>query len=94
MPLMSVPAFFDGKEIRLLEITPVHGPYRVLVTFVEPASERTGLDLTRFWNSYGAWRDERPVEETLRDIHDARKSKIEPPQRGHKVRVTDRRIAY
>ena len=77
MSLVSVPAIYDGKQIRLLEIAPVRVPYRVLVTFVEPA--RPAHDLTRFWASLGAWQDDRPVEDTLRDIHQARRSTVEPP---------------
>ena len=77
MPLVSVPAIYDGKQIRLLEGSPVQGPYRVLVTFIEP--EHMTRDLTRFWASFGAWQDHRPIEDTLRDIHAARQSKAEPP---------------
>lgn len=81
MPLVSVPAVYDGKQVRLLETAPVEGPYRVLVTFVEPApeEERAPRDLARFWASFGAWQDDRPVESTLQDIHEARRSKKEPP---------------
>ncbi len=81
MPLVSVPAVYDGKEIRLLETAPVKGPYRVLVTFVEPANAHPTMlkDSARFWASFGAWRDDRPVEETLRDIYSARRSRMEPP---------------
>ena len=77
MSLVSVPAIYDGKQIRLLEGPPVNVPYHVLVTFVEPA--RPARDLSRFWASLGAWQDDRPVEETLRDIHTVRRSKVEPP---------------
>jgi hypothetical protein len=81
MSLVSVPAIYDGKQIRLLELAPVQGAYRVLVTFIEPTHEEVTppRDLTRFWASFGAWQDERPIEETLRDIHEARRSKTEPP---------------
>lgn len=81
MPLVSVPAVYDGERVRLLEEAPVEGAYRVLVTFVEPSpeGERSGHDESRFWNSFGAWRDERPVEETLRDIHESRTSRTEAP---------------
>lgn len=80
MPLLSVPAVYDGKEIRLLERAPVKEPYRVLVTFVEPTKPaRTLRDSSRFMASFGAWVDDRSVEETLRDIHVARQSKAEPP---------------
>jgi hypothetical protein len=81
MPLVSVSAVYDGKEVQFLETPPVKGPYRVLVTFVEPASEpeEEPQDLSRFWSSFGAWQDPRPVEETLRDIHAARHSKSNPP---------------
>ena len=84
MPLVSVPAIYDGKQIRLLEMAPVKIPYRVLVTFVEPARGRneqevSPRDLTRFWASFGAWQDERPVEKTLQDIHGARHSRMEAP---------------
>jgi hypothetical protein len=86
--LVSVPALYDGEQVRLLEKAPVHGPYRVLVTFIEPAGEpaRPSRDLASFWRSFGAWQDERPVEETLRDIKKARRSKAEPPVRGSVLR--------
>jgi len=79
MSLVCVPAIYDGKQIRLLELAPVQGAYRVLVTFVEPAHEEVTppRDLARFWASFGAWQDERPVEKTLRDIHEARRAKRE-----------------
>jgi hypothetical protein len=81
MPLVSIPAVYDGKQIRLLESVPVQEPYRVLVTFVEPERdiESAPQDLARFWASFGAWQDDRPIESTLRDIHQARHSKVEPP---------------
>ena len=80
MSLISVPAIYDGKQIHLLENAPVAGPYRVLVTFVEPARDTSKpRDLDRFWASLGAWRDDRPIEATLRDIHEARRSRTEPP---------------
>ena len=37
MPLISVPAVYDGTNIALLEKPPSRTPYRVLVTFVQPA---------------------------------------------------------
>ena len=82
MPLVSVRAIYDGERIQLLESAPVQGPYRVLVTFVEPVS---GMPVAtpnheRFWASFGAWQDDRPIEATLHDIHQARCSKIEPPE--------------
>jgi hypothetical protein len=82
MPLISVPAIYDGERIHLLESAPVHGPYRVLVTFVEPASGTPVAtpNHERFWASFGAWQDDRPIEATLHDIHQARRSKIEPPE--------------
>jgi hypothetical protein len=81
MPLVSVPAVYDGKEIRLLEPAPVQGYYRVLVTFVEPACDDNtpSADRSRFWRSLGAWQDDRPVEATLEDILRARRPRAEPP---------------
>ncbi len=72
---------YDGKEIRLLEPSPVQGRYRVLVTFVEPARDEnvSSEDRLRFWRSLGAWQDDRPVEATLKDILNARRSRTEPP---------------
>jgi len=83
MSVMSVPAIYDGEHIRLLEKAPVERPYRVLVTFVEPAPDLAPQDLVRFWASFGAWKDHRPVEETLRTIHEARCSSAEPPNLRH-----------
>ena len=81
MSLVSVPAIYDGKQIRLLELAPVREPYRVLVTFIKPAHEDVTppRDLARFWASFGAWQDERSVKDTLWDIHEARRSRTEPP---------------
>lgn len=80
MPLVSVPAVYDGKDIRLLEEAPVEGTYRVLVTFVEPTSgKQPTRDMSRFRDSFGAWQDDRPIEATLRDIHEARLSRREAP---------------
>jgi hypothetical protein len=74
MSLISVPAVYDGNVIRLLETPPVSGTHRVIVTFIDIAP-----DMSRFWDSLGAWQDERPVEETLNDIHAARRSRAAPP---------------
>ncbi len=84
MPLLSVPAIYDGEQVRLLEAVPIEGAYRVLVTFVEPvdgqgAPPASGTSLDALDASFGAWRDERPIEDTLRDIHEARRSRTAPP---------------
>lgn len=81
MPLPSVPAVYDGKEIKLLEPSPVQGRYRVLVTFIEPTSDEDvrSAERSRFWRSLGAWQDDRPVEATVQDILQARRSRTEPP---------------
>ena len=76
MSFVSVAAIYDGTAIRLLEPPPLAGPHRVLVTFMEAT---TNGNLSRFWASLGAWKDERPIEETLRDIHSARLSRSMPP---------------
>jgi len=84
MPLASIRAVYDGYVLRPLEPVPVDTPYLVLVTFLEPAPGGVvpgNGDLTRFWDSFNAWRDLRPIEDTLRDIHEARVSKPEPPPR-------------
>ena len=65
MPLVSVPAIYDGEHIELLEAAPVHGPYRVVVVFVEPAQGNgVTADTGKFWESFGAWEDDRSVEAT------------------------------
>ena len=75
MSLVSVPAVFDGKEVKFLETPPVEGPYRVLVTFIEPSPARDGeeRDMNRFWASFGAWKDDRTTEEIIKDIHESRR---------------------
>ena len=87
MSLVSMLAIYDGHQIRLSDIPPVEGPYRVLVTFLEPASEKEvpTRDRSRFWASFGAWQDDRPVSDTLRDIRNARRSKMEPPALGSHI---------
>ena len=81
MRLISVPAVYDGTNIALLEKPPSRTPYRVLVTFVEPAdaADMRARNTARFFASFAAWRDDRPVEATLADIHDACHSRMEPP---------------
>jgi hypothetical protein len=81
MPLISVPALYDGEHVELLEAPPSRKPYRVLVTFVEPAdaTDVRASDAARFMRSFGTWRDDRPVEATLADIHGSRRSRMEPP---------------
>jgi hypothetical protein len=81
MPLISVPAIYDGEQIRLLEAAPVGEPYRVLVTFIEPAGEEESPlnHRDRFWSSFGAWQDDGSVEDTIDTIYRARRSKSEPP---------------
>ena len=71
MSLVSVPAVFDGKDIKFLEPPPVDGPYRVLVTFVEPTPGRSTAerDASRFWASFGSWQDDRSTEEIIKSIH-------------------------
>ena len=82
MRVISIPAVYDGKHINLLETPPILRPYRVLVTFVAPVekAETLARDSARFWASFGAWRDDRPLDATLRDIHDTRRSRAEPPE--------------
>lgn len=81
MPLVSVPAVYDGRTIILLEAPPSREPYRVLVTFVEPADEADvrASAAARLAASFGAWQDDRPVEATLQDIRGSRHSRAEPP---------------
>ena len=80
MTLITVPAIYDGKDIKFLESPPVTGAYRVTVTFIEPTgAPPSQSDLDRFWASFGAWKDERPTEDVIKDIHKARHSRREPP---------------
>ncbi len=81
MPFITVAALYDGKQVYFLEKVPVEGPYRVMVTFVAPAHNEVEHkhDEAAFWRSFGAWTDDRPVKATLQDIHEARRSKVEPP---------------
>ena len=81
MPLVSIPAVYDGHNIEFLESPPSRELYRVLVTFVEPAdsAEVRARNTARFLGSFGAWRDDRSVEATLADIHESRRSRAMPP---------------
>ena len=64
MPLISVPAVYDGTNIALQEKPPSRTPYHVLVTFVEPVdtADMRARNTARLLGSFGAWRDDRPVE--------------------------------
>jgi hypothetical protein len=80
MPLISVPALYDGTSIQLLEQVSVNEPYRVLVTFVEPVrTSATPPEVERFWASFGAWQDQEPIETTVQKLRQDRRSKAEPP---------------
>ncbi|MBM4424470.1 MAG: hypothetical protein FJ030_13970 [Chloroflexi bacterium] len=80
MSLVSVPAIYDGKTIRLLESVSMNSPYRVVVTFLEPIREANAArNLDRFWASFGAWVSEESAEETVRRIRESRRSRSEPP---------------
>jgi hypothetical protein len=82
MSLVSVPAVYDGNEVRLLESISVEGPYRVVVTFLEPlpGGAAAARDEAGFWGSFGAWQDDRSPDELVRDIRAARQSKPGPPE--------------
>ena len=62
MPLISVPAVYDGTNIALLEKPPSRAPYHVLVTFVEPvdAADMRVRNTTRLLRSFGAWQRRSP----------------------------------
>lgn len=80
MPLTSISAIYDGKDIRPLEPLPVSSPYLVVVTFLTPANGNAfqAERQRNFWESFGGWADERPTQAILDDIH-VGLSKPEPP---------------
>ena len=82
MPLVSIPAVFDGTTVTLLETAPYHEPYQVVVTFVAPVIAETdaSTDMARFWSSFGAWADESAEVAPIESIRADRRSKREPPQ--------------
>mgnify|MGYP000223632996 CR=1 FL=1 len=86
MAFTSISAIYDGKTIKLLEDAPVHEPCRVLVTFIgtEGVNETNGsIDdksastWADFLATFGTWQESRPIEDTLDDIHNERRSKLE-----------------
>jgi hypothetical protein len=81
MPLVSVPAVFDGERVHLLEQPPVSGSYRVVVTFVEPVNgtATAATDRDRFLASFGAWQDDETTENTVQRLQEARRSRPTPP---------------
>lgn len=80
MTYITVPAIFDGKNIRLLEEPPVNKPYRVMVTFLSPNEIDTAeAKMERFKASFGAWDDDRSIKETINDIYESRQSRPKPP---------------
>ena len=81
MAPITVPAIYDGEHVQLLAHPPVQGAYRVVVTFIAPTQpgEATASPAPDLLATFGTWQDSRPLEETLRDIHEARRSKVAPP---------------
>lgn len=51
----------------------------VVAQFVAHLRQQHSCNAARFFASFGAWRDDRPVEATLTDIHQTRRSRTEPP---------------
>ncbi len=82
MALVPVEAVYEDGHIRLLESPPIHGAYRVLVTFVEPMAGQGVFEqrVQAFQATFGSWHDDRPIEETLLDLHQSRQSKLVPPE--------------
>jgi len=76
MSLVSVPAIYDGKNIRLLESVSVKSPYRVMVTFLEPIRDEADKlrRSERFWASFGSWESDETAEETVKKIYGDRRS--------------------
>ncbi len=64
MPLLSIPAIYDGNEVKLLEGVPVQGRYRVLVTFLEPDTGPESGSFARLWASFTPERPKQPNEES------------------------------
>ena len=80
MSIISVPARFDGHQVKLLEPAPAQQSYRVLVTFWAPdADAEPPIGSAAWWATVGTWEDVRPVEATLEDIYGSRHSRREPP---------------
>ena len=81
MSKVSVSAIFDGRQVQLMDPAPVHQPYRVLVTFLEPdgGNDTPPIGTEAWWEMVGAWEDDRPMEATLEDVYGARQSRSEPP---------------
>jgi hypothetical protein len=80
MPLISIPAVYDGKDVRLLEAVPYHEPYRVMVVFVEPvASVDSPTDAATFESSFGAWQADADEDDLMTIIRAGRRSRSEPP---------------
>ncbi|MBI4790426.1 MAG: hypothetical protein HY782_25630 [Chloroflexi bacterium] len=79
MPLVSVPAVYDGQQVRLLEAAPVREPYRVLVTFVEPTGAPTHTEnrSVNLRSLKGVWRG---VDLSLAEIQVAEYKMPEGPQ--------------
>ena len=77
MSIISIPAVFDGNQVKLLEPAPVQQPYRVLVTFLAPdADAEPPIGSEAWWAKVGTWEDARPIEATLEDIYGSRRSRV------------------
>ncbi|MBI4739617.1 hypothetical protein HY772_08835 [Candidatus Woesearchaeota archaeon] len=79
MSLVSVPAIYDGKNIRLLESVSVKSPYRVVVTFLEPIRDEADKlrRSERFWASFGSWDSDETAEETVKKMYGDRRPQAE-----------------
>jgi hypothetical protein len=85
MTLISIEAVYEDGRIRLLEEPPTDRPYRVLITFVAPVGEdpvarRQAERVRAFQATAGTWQDERSTEAIVRDLREARESKLAPPE--------------
>jgi hypothetical protein len=79
MPLIAIPAVFDGKTITFSETVPYHEPYRVLVVFVEPVPATLDSAAETFEASFGAWQQDPDEEDLMEVIRADRRSHSAPP---------------
>lgn len=82
--MLAIRGIYDGKQIKPLEKFNLHPNVEVIITFLEdnPLQKyRTNTKKTKELLALsGTWKDNRPIEEMIREIYEGRTVNMEDVQ--------------
>lgn len=82
--MLAIRGIYDGKQIKPLEKFKIHPNVKVIITFLEGNSLQKPLATTKKTKELlalgGTWKDNRPIEEMIREIYESRTVNMEDMQ--------------